>query len=431
MRFSIPLAVAAGAALVEASPSGHRHHHRHAGIEERAPKAPVATALVFEFEGKVTDTDKVCDMVKAGKWKVPGGVPAECSPTVAPAVDAPVVPIPIAKETPKPKAAGLEAYQKTKTESPDTPDSQDSPDTSSSIEIPETTDDSSDSAEGTDEEFPDGTIDCSEFPSKYGAVDIHWMKIGGWSGIQYPTISGGVVTDMSTAIAGDTCRKGAMCSYACKPGYQKSQWPSTQGATKQSVGGLLCNQNGKLALTNPQLSKKLCIKGTGATKVQNNLSKNAAICRTDYPGTESETIPLNTQPKQTYPLTCPDSKTYFQWDGKPTTAQYYINNQGVSKEKACFWGEDGSHVGNWAPSYLGVGQDIYGKTWLSISSTKQNLPKDYQPLDYSVEITGDGLSGKCKLIGGKYCSGDNYDNCNDEGCTVQVMSGEATYVLSD
>ena len=135
-------------------------------------------------------------------------------------------------------------------------------------------------------------------------------------------------------------------------------------------------------------------------------------------GTESETVPLITQPGVTSELTCPDSKTYFTHNGDPTTAQYYVNNKGVPKEKACSWNKDGSHEGNWAPVYFGVGRDIYEKTWLSISSTKQNNPTDYQPLDYDVEIVGDNLSGKCKYCNGQYCSGNNYENCNTEGCTV-------------
>lgn len=137
-----------------------------------------------------------------------------------------------------------------------------------------------------------------------------------------------------------------------------------------------------------------------------------------FSGTESQTVPLNTLAGTTQPLTCPDSAKYYKHEGSATTAQYYINNKGVPVKDACTWGEDGSHQGNWAPSYLGVGQDTYGKTWLSISTTVQNNPKDYKHLDYTVEIVGDGLSGKCRLSGGKYCSGANYDNCNDQGCTV-------------
>ena len=111
------------------------------------------------------------------------------------------------------------------------------------------------------------------------------------------------------------------------------------------------------------------------------------------------------------------------------------------------WGTDGSNMGNWAPSFLGVGQDVYGKTWLSISTTAQNNPISYSPLNYTVTIEGD-TSGNCRVSSGKYCSGDNYENCNEQGCTVstsllerpyhvltsikvQLMSGEGTYVLSD
>ena len=140
--------------------------------------------------------------------------------------------------------------------------------------------------QGLDLEFPDGEIDCSTFPSEYGPIEVEWANLGGWAGIQYVTVEGDSVTHIVTAVAGGKgCIPGAMCSYACPPGYQKSQWPSTQGATGQSVGGIECNANGKLSLTNPDLSKNLCIQGTGATHVQNKLSYNAAICRTDYPGT--------------------------------------------------------------------------------------------------------------------------------------------------
>lgn len=89
---------------------------------------------------------------------------------------------------------------------------------------------------------------------------------------------------------------------------------------------------------------------------------------------------------------------------------------------ACIWGSDGSHQGNWAPTYFGVGRDVYGKTWLSIASTAQNLPTDYKPLDYCVELLpadNGQLSGNCRVSGGQYCSGDNYEKCNDQGCTVR------------
>lgn len=132
-------------------------------------------------------------------------------------------------------------------------------------------------------------------------------------------------------------------------------------------------------------------------------------------------VPLNTQPESTNPLTCPDAGTYFKHEGRSATAQYYINNQGIPVNRACIWGADGTNMGNWAPSYLGVGQDIFGRTFLAISSTAQNEPTNYKPLNYTVEIIGD-TSTKCRLKDGKYCSGVNYDKCSNKGCTVCPQS---------
>ena len=284
--------------------------------------------------------------------------------------------------------------------------------------------------QGLDTEFPDGELDCSEFPSAYGPIEIPWLNIGGWSGIQNVVISGDEVTGISTEVSGGGCKEGAMCSYACPPGYQKSQWPSTQGSTGQSVGGLSCS-GGKLRLTNADLSKTLCIQGVGNVNIQNTLSTNAAICRTDYPGTESETVPLNTQSGDTHPLTVPDANSYYHWKGKSTSAQYYINNKGVAEADACTWGTDGSGMGNWAPSYLGVGKDSVGLTWISIASTAQNNPISYTPLDYTVEIVGDNLSDKCRLQNGQYCSGSDYGNCNSMGCTVSPNAATSSSFVAD
>ena len=277
---------------------------------------------------------------------------------------------------------------------------------------------------GINRDFDDGLLDCSNFPDTYGPIRVDWAGLGGWSGIQYVTIEGNVITHIDTAIPSrseDLCKPGAMCSYACPPGFQKSQWPSAQGQTGESVGGLRCDENGKLRLTNRDLSSKLCVPGTGSTVVRNTLSDNAAICRTDYPGTENMVVPLDTQPGLTSPLTCPDARSYFRHEGSSTTAQYYINNQGVPLEKACIWNSAGSHMGNWAPSFLGVGEDISGRTYLAIASTAQKDATDYIPLNYSIEITGD-ISGRCKLVDGLYCSGDDYETCNDYGCTVSLLA---------
>ncbi|KAK2836065.1 Secreted beta-glucosidase sun1 [Arthroderma sp. PD_2] len=215
-----------------------------------------------------------------------------------------------------------------------------------------------------------------------------------------------------------------MCSYACPPGYQKSQWPSRQGSTGESVGGLECS-DGKLHLTHPELSKKLCIPGVGGVKVKNTLGQNVAVCRTDYPGTESETIPLDAKSGDTVPLTCPKSETYYSWEGKPTSAQYYVNPAGVPTSKACQWGKAGSDIGNWAPCNLGVGE-TNGAKWLSIIP---NRPTTNAILDFTIEIVGDNLGGSCKYKGGKFFS-KAFPDGTDEGCTVQVMSGDATFVFS-
>ena len=240
------LAITAAATLGMASPTRHhQHHHEHfekrdsevAHSPELSPRTPL---IAYDVDGRYVDEAEVCQGLQNGtlQW------PAEL-------------------QVSKPKCAS------------------NAPTATSSTEA-ETS--AQPVSEGLDKDFPDGEIECSKFPAEYGPISVEWAKIGGWSGIQYVTIQGDAVTYIETANPGDSCKPGAMCSYACPAGYQKSQWPSAQGASGESVGGLQCNENGKLALTNPGLSKKLCIKGTGQTQVQNKLSFNAAVCRTDYPG---------------------------------------------------------------------------------------------------------------------------------------------------
>lgn len=272
-------------------------------------------------------------------------------------------------------------------------------------------------ATGIDVDFPDGELDCGTFPSDYGAVPLDYLGLGGWSGIQYVSLVDQVISDIVTAVTGDTCNSGSMCSYACPPGYQKSQWPTTQGSTGQSVGGLEC-KNGKLYLTNSALSKKICIPGTGGVKVRNELPEQVAVCRTDYPGTESETIPLQATPGGEHPLTCPDGATYFKWQGKTTSAQYYVNNKGVSIEKGCQWGDGSAPVGNWAPMNFGVGYSA-GSTWLSMF---KNEPTTNANLDFKVKLVGSDLSDSCMYDG----AGNFYNNAGlitgGNGCTVSFHS---------
>ena len=485
------LTLATAGSLAAASPTLHRHRHVH-GVKRTVRVVDIAgpTVVAYELNGQLIDQSEVCEGIQAGtlKWADGSDSPPQCPisaqqnsqsqststvPTAPSAVGlsnvayggasnqpitpstASVTPSALSTQISKSTAAGFSIAQPISSSMSATLDnfmednvkvesSQSFATIPSRLTVPATSSSeaslfqvsSTPGGQGLAAEFPDGEIDCNTFPSDYGPIEVEWANLGGWSGIQYVTIEGDTVTEIITGVpGGDGCKPGAMCSYACPPGYQKSQWPSAQGSTGQSVGGLSCNANGKLTLTNPGLSKTLCIQGTGAVIVQNKLLSNAAICRTDYPGlsikvlhyylrltnaagTEDETVPLNAEPDSTSPLTCPDASTYFQHDGDPTSAQYYVNNQGVPLRNACLWGNDGSDMGNWAPSYFGVGQDLNGKTWLSIASTTQNDPSSYTPLNYTVKITGD-TSGNCGLKNGQYCSGDNYEDCNTEGCTVE------------
>lgn len=275
------------------------------------------------------------------------------------------------------------------------------------------------SGSGISSEFPSGSIKCSEFPSSYGPIALDYLDLGGWSGIQnVPNFDFGVDSEVSyieTATSGG-CSEKSFCSYACPAGYQKTQWPSAQGSTGESVGGLYCNADGYLELSNSNYNT-LCMAGTGTIFVKNTLSDNIAICRTDYPGTESETIPTVAEAGSTTDLTCPDASDYYEWEGSFTSAQYYINPRGATQVDACQWGSAGSNLGNWAPLILGVGKTTSG-TFISMF---QNSPmNDDGKLDYSITIKGD-VSGKCEYKNGKFYDSDGETT---GGCTVCKVEGD-------
>ena len=312
---NVVVSLASASPIVAASPTQHKHGHNH--VDKRhdtVVDVPGPTVIAYELNGQLIDQSEVCAGIEAGslKWADGTEIHPDCSSSTAQessplqtpltssvstasitenvaSISGPrLIPtnadppqsvngeekaVVKASSTPRPtqtNAVNLNLYQSTSAMLQDS-----APTASGTVAA----------GQGLDREFPDGEIDCTTFPSEYGPISIDWAGLDGWSGIQYVTINGDEVTHIDTAIpGGDGCRPGAMCSYACPPGYQKSQWPSQQGSTGQSVGGLSCRANGKLALTNPELSNYLCIEGTGAVTVQNKLSNNAAICRTDYPG---------------------------------------------------------------------------------------------------------------------------------------------------
>ncbi|WEJ94124.1 Sperm-associated antigen 4 protein [Yamadazyma tenuis] len=258
------------------------------------------------------------------------------------------------------------------------------------------------------EEFEDGVLDCSDFPSGQGVVALDHLGFGGWSGIYN--------SDTST---GGSCKEGSYCSYACQPGMAKTQWPSEQPSNGVSVGGLLC-KNGKLYKSNSN-SNYLCEWGENKASVVSELDKTVAICQTDYPGTENMVIPTVVSGGSSSPLTTIDQDSYYTWQGGKTSAQFYVNNAGVDWTTGCTWGSSGSGYGNWAPLNFGAGASG-GIAYLSLIPNPNNL----DAANFNVKIVADGdstVSGSCVYENGKY-NGDGTD-----GCTVGVTSGKAKYVL--
>ena len=353
MRFAATIALTAAAAqLILAQPHGHAHHHKKHIQTVSVVKRAMSVVYVTE-SGEVLPLVDVCTGLAAKKLKFKDGdAPSDLcdKPEAAPPPSTTITPVP---EPSTSAAVGAfyeasstveaPAAKPTPTEEAPAPKKDEAPKPKNNYA----------GGKGVDAEFPDGQIDCSTFPSEYGAVAIDYLGMHGWIGLQHITVANDFVQDIVTGIRGGSCVDGTMCSYACPPGYLKAQWPHIQGATGQSVGGLECS-GGKLKLTNSALSKSLCIKGTGGVQATNKASGVVSICRTDYPGTESETIPIVIESGETEELACPDSDTYYKWKGMATSAQYYLNPIGEGPESACQWGQAGKPTGNWAPINFGV-----------------------------------------------------------------------------
>lgn len=404
---------AAAATSVVAAAQPHRHAHKHAREVKRdwttTENAPGPTAYVYEVEGHVIPVDKVCEGINDGEYKWANGnaPPGACVSLSSSSSSTTTTTTTTSSTTTtstwsSSTTSAAAAFYQASSSSWSAP--------SSSYAAPAAASSApSSGGQGLNSAFPDGQLSCSTFPSEYGAVSIDYLNLGGWTGLQAVTISGNAVTNIVTGVSGQNCVEGMMCSYACPPGYQKTQWPSTQGSTGQSVGGLSCS-GGKLHLTNSGLSTSLCMAGTGNVYAQNNAGSVVSICRTDYPGTESETVPTVVEAGETQPLTCPDASNYYMWQGKSTSAQYYLNPPGYGASQACQWGSPGSPLGNYAPINFGVGASG-GTTWLSIQA---NTPTTNAVYPGTVVIQGN-LSGSCKYENGQFCSASG---CNSAGCTV-------------
>lgn len=270
--------------------------------------------------------------------------------------------------------------------------------------------------EDLEREFPSGELSCSQFPDGYGPIQLPWLKNKGWSGIQnvpdYQPGSKKDIVQIRTAPPEEGCTKNSMCSYACPPGWQKSQWPAEQGSKGESIGGLFCDSNGKLQLTRPS-SKTLCERGVGGILAENKLDRNVTLCRTDYPGIEIMGLPTVVCPGKVVEVTNP-KQAEFMWRGGKTSAHYYLNPAGVDKENACVWDNPNPELkdrtGDKAPVVLGAGYDEDIKTtFLSVASNNER-----SAIDYKIVIK-DGSRKRSPL-----CEYEEPDPKAGKPCTVSV-----------
>lgn len=131
------------------------------------------------------------------------------------------------------------------------------------------------------------------------------------------------------------------------------------------------------------------------------------------------TFPVTVGPGQTGFLANPDQQTYFFWQGKRTSAQYYVNKQGVPEDEACTWGTEMGGKGNWAPAVFGTSFDD-GPVQQGFSSLKQNELCKQERLGYDITFVGDDVVSACryKSATNQWCEGDQCWEDPDRGCTV-------------
>ncbi|KAI0470136.1 beta-glucosidase-domain-containing protein [Xylaria cf. heliscus] len=406
------------AASLSSTAVAQPHRHGHQGFHQKRDNALLerdvvttyvpATVTQYMLGNQVVSADEAQAGLDKGLYVVIG----ETTPSFTP----PPAPVPTSTSS-KEDAVFIEKVTSTSSSTPPPPTTTS---TTSSTPAPAPTTTSypaSGGATGIDADFPDGEIDCSEFPSQYGALALDYLGLGGWSGLQYTpnySLKDLAISFIETGIGKPSGQTG-FYSYACPDGYVKTQWPSAQGNTGQSIGGLYCNSQNKLQLTRADVSKKLCEAGIPGITIKNKMGSGTSVCRTDYPGTENMVIPLDATAGGSFQLANVASNNYYVWQGKSTTLQYYVNKKGVNAEEGCRWtcASDPSGCGNWAPVNIGVGQDASGTTYLSIFP---NSAISKAVLDFNIDISGDN-SIECYYHVGEGFAGSS------TGCTTGIPSG--------
>jgi SUN family beta-glucosidase len=168
------------AAVASAAANPHLHKHRHLHERDAVTTTDiVATATVYEVAGTQIPKDEACAAVAAGKytWKDPNDA-AVCASSAAAASAAASSPPPPAVPSPPPASSvSAEAGQFF-----GNPAGGSAPSPPAGIGSGSDWTDSG--ATGVDADFPDGQLDCSTFPSQYGAVAAPWLNMNGWIGLQ-------------------------------------------------------------------------------------------------------------------------------------------------------------------------------------------------------------------------------------------------------
>lgn len=463
MKFTAATVLFATAGLVAAQPHKHQHQHHHLARRDDSVKYDVVHVMIYELDGHPISQSEVEEGLKNGTFILApnGEVSSVASAPAAPATSAPapsyssasVAAAPPPKYQPSSAAAAAAPSYSASAPSYSAPASSSSSSSGSNSIGSESGASGSEggwsnaAGQGIGEDFPDGQISCSEFPSQYGAKAVPWMNVGGWSGIQtpgggFPGLNKGAISDISTQVSsacsdGNCCTSGSFCSYACPAGYLKSQWPvGNQGSTGQSVGGLFCSpSDNKLYLTNPGLSKKLCIEGASQvnSNIASSLEGNVAICRTDYPGCESMNIPTlamgGSGSNKTTPLATVSGATYYHWQGASddanyaTSGQYYVNPSKYSVSEGCWWNEPGTPAGNFAPVILGVGVDANNKGWFAIQDNSQK--PDGAELDFGIRIDSTDGVNFCEYRPGQGFT--SVSGTNSQGCTVSRFQNHVDF----